>query len=163
VTRARGTCGKGMRLRLNGMSELPEPRWLRRYIDHAKDCLGLHAWEILLDITPTPNPEVESADATTYAEPSYLYARIAFRPALVARETNIAKVLVLHELLHVAFALRDQTEDHLNYTLLKPKQRDLFRRLSTQMNEQSVVRLSRALLDLVEPSWQASKAKKNAS
>lgn len=132
------------------------PRWLKRYVEYARDALGLTAWEITPLVEEPPNPDNPEADANAAASPDYLFAHLRFRPALVRKETVIAKVTVLHELLHVAFAFSDWGVERA-LEMVPGKQRGTARECYLMPYEQCVVRLSRALYEVLEPGWEAQK------
>jgi hypothetical protein len=124
------------------------PKWLRRYTRHAIEALGLQVWAVAVRLAEQPSPTSPDADANCCSDVHYLLATLTFRPSVVAEPTNNAKVLVLHELLHLVDAHQDRVVDLL-IEQLPEAERNLAHNLVTDQREQRVTRLSRMLLPLV--------------
>ncbi|HEU4753093.1 MAG TPA: hypothetical protein VFU47_08290, partial [Armatimonadota bacterium] len=133
------------------------PSWLDAYLLYVMDALGLQVWVIEAVLTDAPNPEHPDADATTYADASYLVCRLQFRPECVAEESVGAKVLAIHELLHVQEAARDAALDEAVNHFVPKKHRPHAHETIRRANEERVVRLSRQLYSLLEPGWKRRK------
>lgn len=127
----------------------PFPKWAREYATKAKEALGLHAWSIDLQTAEQPNRNNPDSDACCEADAKYFLAVLRFRPTLVARPTDAAKELIIHELLHCVNAEHDHACTLVEHLLPRGRERTMARELLVAADERRVVRLSRALLHLI--------------
>jgi hypothetical protein len=125
------------------------PKWVRKYTARAKEALGLHSWTIDLQCAEQPNPNNPQSDACCEADPRYLFAILRFKPEHVAEPSEPAKVLILHELLHVVNSEHDEACSFVEHLLPRQRERTMARELLESADERRVVRLSRMLVHLI--------------
>lgn len=126
------------------------PKWLNEYIEVAQEALGLGVWEIHWELREHVN--CENPQCVGMCEPwtRYFSAKILLDGYEMRRPTNKAKVYVLHELCHLIFAgMRYAANQTFAEHLKKKAEEAAFERV-LDAEEQAIVRLSRALLPLVE-------------
>jgi hypothetical protein len=132
------------------MSKSKIPEWANDYLRQAKDQLGLHTWQINLVASSQPNPDNPHSDAICNANPETFICYIRIRPRVIKEDNPCARMLILHELVHVCMANQYRTVwDLLTGYVPEGDQREMAISLFRVADEQFVCRMSDALVDLV--------------
>ncbi len=132
------------------MSHSPvTPQWAIQYAKNAQKYLGIEKWQITVEAREIPNLDNQEADATANCRPAYFLAELYFRPYLIAEDHRAARVLILHELVHVLNAYRDVTINDLIGLSYKPRQQKWAHSLFVTADEQAVTSLSEGLVDII--------------
>jgi hypothetical protein len=134
----------------------PPASWVLEYTTWARDRLGLQIWDIDVLVVEHPNLESASADGNNEFTTRYLQSTIRLREEKVAAESVSAKVLILHELIHLLFAPLQMMADRF-LLFAGEGVREQLGVLWTDTQEPQVVRLSYALYEILEPAWQQYK------
>lgn len=124
--------------------------WVEAFVAKASRALGLNAWGITTIYDTEPNPET-GADATCLPDVRYLTADIRIRPACVVPERMASKVLLVHELLHVALVYVDTAhEQQVNQCVKARWLRQNMLRAHGEWMDHAVTRLARQLAPLID-------------
>lgn len=124
--------------------------WVDAFVAKASRALGLNAWGISIIYDTAPNPETGS-DANCVPDIRYLSADIRIRPSCVVPERMAGKVLLVHELLHVALVYVDTAFEQQANLAIKPRwlRRNAIR-VHSEWMDHAVTRLSRQLAPLID-------------
>lgn len=127
------------------MSE-PLPQWIEDYAQEVRALFGLESWEIVVKLSDNPGNDRES-EGHSSVDVRYLTAKIELGRSL---DTEKMRTVMMHEMLHVAFAPIEQA--HLRVPQLVPKaQRKHARTLLDDGLEQTIERLARGLQRGIKP------------
>jgi hypothetical protein len=134
---------------------VPQP-WVLDYVRWCRVKLGLEIWDIDVLAVEYPNPDNPNSGGTNAFSAQYLQSTIRLRAETIYHEDCSAKVLILHELIHLLFAPLHTMADHFIGFAGETVQERL-QALWVDAQEPQVVRLSYALYEILEPAWQQYK------
>lgn len=126
------------------------PKWIKAYRKKLKVALGLDAWEINVTCDDLGCNEFGQVIGTCRPHLLYLRAEIRLNLEHVKKPTTDAKITLIHEFLHVALARQKRVMQHWADDAIKKPYCDLLRYQYCDADEETIVRLSRALLPLIE-------------
>lgn len=127
------------------------PKRLRKQITRMRGLLGIDHWTITLSTTDKPGGKQSERVGHTQLTPEYYIAAIEIHNAI---DDDLTREILVHEYLHVALAQVDQAMEQIKY-LLPRKHRKLAERLYTDAQEQTIVRMSAGLVDVLLPAKEA--------
>lgn len=137
------------------------PDWFIEYSELVKLGLGLHIWTVNWKQVSIPNENNINADASCEANPETYIANIFVRPIFVVENTVEVRILIIHELIHVAMASQDRlVHDFFTGFIKTERGRECAVSQHRLVNEQLVVRMSMALVDVFDKSIELEKKNK---
>jgi hypothetical protein len=132
------------------------PKWADDFIDEIYPKLGLQIWQVKLVASKTPNLKNSNADACCYANSETYICEIHIRPKLLEVEHTQVKVLLIHELYHVAMSTHDRVVmDLLTGFVPRGDKRLMAVSLFRVQQEQMAVRMSYVLYELIRQAQES--------
>jgi hypothetical protein len=132
------------------MSKNRIPDWAIEYVRQAKEQMGLQFWNIKLVPDSQPNPDNPHSDAVCCANPETYVCFIRIRPGVIKIDNESARMLLVHELIHICMANQYRTVwDLLTGYVPEGDQRAMAISLFRVADEQFVVRMADSLVDLI--------------
>lgn len=124
------------------------PAWLLEEVQDARRLLGVgDDWHITVKVVDHPNGDADN-DGTCYVSANYLNATIEFARDMTQNEQG--RHVILHEILHVAYAEIDQVVK-TGFSVLPKGERGRMKGLYEAAVERVLQRMSRAIARRVSP------------
>lgn len=125
----------------------PAPEWLVALVTRRQHILGLDAWHIEVEVSPTPNGS-DGNRASTSATPARNHALLTFRDDL-AQDGEIVQTID-HELGHVAHSRIDRYVREVLIPELAPAAQTMARRMYRDVMESYIDALADVVSTLEE-------------